>query len=354
MSDIAPTHDMSYHRISRNILIIAIAVFSCCCSGKPDPKENRTVIDGFAQGGTYHIVLKGTGYDRESLKREIDSLFSVIDYSMSLYNPESLLSRLNRNETDSVDQFITRCIEQAEQISRESDGAYDVTIKPLTAAYGFAEDSTSEAPNVDSLLQLVGYEKIAIRDGRLTKQNSNMQIDLNSLAQGATVDFIASWLDTKGFENYIIEMGGEIFCRGTNPNDTPWHVGIDRPIEGNLTPGVDLQVIIEVSGQGVATSGNYRKYYTTDDGRKIVHTLDARTGTPVISNLLSASVVASTATLADAYGTLFMILGLDRSKEFLSTHPDLQAYLVYSDDTGNLKTYVTPGLAAMIVSQPKH
>ncbi|HJB84535.1 MAG TPA: FAD:protein FMN transferase [Candidatus Alistipes merdigallinarum] len=345
---------MLQHRISRNILLITTAAFFYCCSGKSDPKENRTVIDGFAQGGTYHIVLKGSGYDRESLKYEIDSLFAVVDNSMSLYNPESLLSRLNRNETDSVDLFITRCIEQAEQISRESDGAYDVTIKPLTAAYGFAEDSTSEAPNVDSLLQLVGYEKIAIRDGRLTKQNSNMQIDLNSLAQGATVDFIASWLDTKGFENYIIEMGGEIFCRGTNPNDTPWHVGIDRPIEGNLTPGVDLQVIIEVSGQGVATSGNYRKYYTTDDGRKIVHTLDARTGTPVISNLLSASVVASTATLADAYGTLFMILGLDRSKEFLSTHPDLQAYLVYSDDTGNLKTYVTPGLAAMIVSQPKH
>ncbi len=345
---------MSYHRISRNILIIAIAVFSCCCSGKPDPKENRTVIDGFAQGGTYHIVLKGTGYDRESLKREIDSLFSVVDYSMSLYNPESLLSRLNRNETDSVDQFITRCIEQAEQISRESDGAYDVTIKPLTAAYGFAEDSTSEAPNVDSLLQLVGYEKIAIRDGRLTKQNSNMQIDLNSLAQGATVDFIASWLDTKGFENYIIEMGGEIFCRGTNPNHPPWHDGINPPIEGTPTPAAHLQVIIKVSGQGLATSGNYRKYYTPDDGRKIVHTIDARTGEPVISNLLSATVVAPTATLADAYGTLFMILGLDRSKEFLSTHPDLQAYLIYSDDAGDFKTYVTPGLAAMIIPQPKH
>lgn len=345
---------MLRHRISRNILLITTAAFFYCCSGKSDPKENRTVIDGFAQGGTYHIVLKGTGYDSESLKHEIDSLFSVVDYSMSLYNPESLLSRLNRNETDSVDQFITRCIEQAEKISRESDGAYDVTIKPLTAAYGFAEDSTSEAPNVDSLLQLVGFEKIAIRDGRLTKQNSNMQIDLNSLAQGATVDFIASWLDSKGFENYIIEMGGEIFCRGTNPNDTPWHVGIDRPIEGNLTPGADLQVIIEVSGQGLATSGNYRKYYTTDDGRKIVHTIDARTGEPVISNLLSATVVAPTATLADAYGTLFMILGLDRSKEFLSTHPDLQAYLIYSDDAGDFKTYVTPGLAAMIIPQPKH
>lgn len=354
MSDIVATHDMLYHRIRQSIWLIVIATFSYCCSGRPDPKENRTVIDGFAQGGTYHIVLKGTGYDKESLKYEIDSLFSVVDNSMSLYNPESLLSRLNRNETDSVDSFITRCIEQAEKISRESDGAYDVTIKPLTAAYGFAEDSTSEAPNVDSLLQLVGYEKISIRDGRLTKQNSNIQIDLNSLAQGATVDFIASWLDTKGFENYIIEMGGEIFCRGTNANDKAWQVGIDRPIEGNLTPGADLQVIIGISGQGLATSGNYRKYYTTDDGRKIVHTIDARTGEPVISNLLSATVVASTATLADAYGTLFMILGLDRSKEFLSTRPDLQAYLIYSDDAGKLKTYVTPGLASMIVPQPKH
>ena len=345
---------MLYRLFCHSILLIALAGLACCCSQRPDPKGARTVIDGFTQGGTYHIVLKGTGYDIGALKHEIDSLFSIVDRSMSLYNPESLLSRLNRNETDSVDSFITRCIEQAEQISRESNGAYDITIKPLTAAYGFAGDSTTGAPNIDSLLQLVGYEKIAIRDGRLIKQNSNMQLDLNSLAQGATVDFVASWLDGKGIENYIIEMGGEIFCRGTNPNNTLWHIGIDRPIEGNLTPGADLQVIIGVSGQGLATSGNYRKYYTTNDGRKIVHTIDARTGEPVISNLLSATVVASTATLADAYGTLFMILGLDRSKEFLSTHPDLQAYLIYSDEAGELKTYVTPGLASMIVPQPKH
>ena len=326
--------------------IVALAV--AACGGVK--KDNRvTVIDGFAQGGTYHIVIKS---DRPvDLKGQVDSLLREIDNSMSLFNPDSRLSRLNRNETDSVDAFIADCIAEAERLSRETDGAYDITVKPLTAAYGFAGDSVVQQPNVDSLLRFVGYRKIAVDGGRLWKEDPRMQLDLNSIAQGATSDYIAAYFDSLGLTDYIVEVGGEIFCRGSNAEGKPWRVGIDRPAEGNVLPGADLETVIGLSGQGLATSGNYRKFYTDDKGRKIVHTINARTGEPIISNLLSVTVVGPTATLADAYGTVCMILGLEKSKEFLAGHPELHAYLIYSDDRGNYQTYLTPGMEAMIARQ---
>lgn len=174
-----------------------------------------------------------------------------------------------------------------------------------------------QQPNVDSLLRFVGYRKIAVDGGRLRKEDPRMQLDLNSIAQGATSDYIAAYFDSLGLTDYIVEVGGEIFCRGSNAEGKPWRVGIDRPAEGNVLPGADLETVIGLSGQGLATSGNYRKFYTDDKGRKIVHTINARTGEPVISNLLSVTVVGPTATLADAYGTVCMILGLEKSKEFL-------------------------------------
>ena len=317
------------------------------CTGENRKEGVQTAFDGFAQGTTYHIVVRS---DREvDLKGDIDSLLGVIDRSMSLYDPQSLLSRLNRNETDSVDRFIAFCLDEARGIAEETGGLYDVTIKPLTSAYGFAGDSAVLRPNVDSLLELVGYRKISVENGRLVKADSRMQIDLNSIAQGATSDYIAAYIDSLGFTDYLVEVGGEIFSRGTNAKGLPWVVGIDRPAEGNFTPGADLQVKIGLSGRGLATSGNYRKFYTDDDGRKIVHTVDPLTGEPVVSNLLSATVVARTATLADAYGTALMVMGLERSKAFLATLSDVEAYLVYSDDRGEFRTYATPGMEQLVV-----
>lgn len=333
----------------KSSLWMAAALFLGACGEADKSGQELTVIDGFAQGGTYHIVVKS---DRpREIKHEIDSLFQVVDNSMSLYNPNSLLSRINRNETDVLDPFIIDCINTAQQVSVLSDGLYDITIKPLTSAYGFAGDSVVQHPNVDSLLPLIGYQKISIQEGRLVKADPRMQLDLNSIAQGATSDFIASYLEKQGIHDYIIEIGGEIFCRGTNALGEPWRVGIDRPTEGNITPGADLQVVIGLSGQGLATSGNYRKFYTDDQGRKIVHTINPKTGQPVISNLLSVTIVASTAAWADAYGTMCMVMGLEASKTFLATHPQIQAYMIYSDEAGNYQTYVTPSLQQMIANQ---
>ncbi len=329
-------------------LSACILLFGCfACAEKSGERNVLNKFDGFAQGTTYHIVVRS---DRSvDLKNEIDSLLQVIDRSMSLYDPQSLLSRLNRNETDSVDRFIAFCLEEARRIADETGGLYDVTIKPLTSAYGFAGDSVVLRPNVDSLLALVGYRKISVENGRLVKADPRMQIDLNSIAQGATSDYIADYMDSLGFTDYLVEVGGEIFSRGTNARGLPWVVGIDRPTEGNFTPGADLQVKIGLSGRGLATSGNYRKFYTDDDGRKIVHTVDPLNGEPVVSNLLSATVVARTATLADAYGTALMVMGLERGKAFLETLPGVEAYLVYSDDRGEFRTYVTPGMEELIV-----
>ena len=325
---------------SLGLLSIVALLFLGACT--PKKTYTPTVIDGFAQGGTYHIVIRDSV--RASVTEEIDSILTAIDFSLSVYNPESLISRINRNETDSLDGWIADCIRIAEGLSRESDGLYDITVKPLTAAYGFAGADSTQLPNVDSLLQYVGYEKISIENGRLIKSASGVQIDLNSIAQGYTVDVIVGHFDAMDLTNYLIEVGGEIFSRGLNSQDEPWVVGIDKPFEGNYVPGADVQVKIHLTGRGLATSGNYRKFYTDDSGRKIVHTINPKTGQPEVSNLLSATVVAPDATLADIYGTYMMVAGLDGAKAFLSNHPEVDAYLIYSDDRGSYQVYYSQGL----------
>ena len=327
----------------KNTVFVVFALCCAACARHSEPTV--TLIDGFTQGGTYHIAIADSVSG--DAKPWIDSLLKRVESSVSLFDSTSLLSRVNRNQTDTLDAMIESCVTTAERISDETQGAYDITIKPLTAAYGFAGDSLKSHPNVDSLLQLVGYRKIRIELGRLIKADPRMQLDLNSIAQGATVDLLAKRFAERGWHNYIIEVGGEVYCSGTR-HGKAWRVGIDRPFEGNVLPGADLQVILGLSDEGLATSGNYRKFYKTADGRKVVHTIDARSGQPVVSNLLSATVVASTSTLADAYGTVCMVLGLEQSKAFLAARPQLQAYLVYADSTGKYCTYVTPGLEARI------
>ena len=224
---------------------------------------------------------------------------------------------------------------------------------------GLAYKPLRQAPSLAVLITAIGVSYFLVRilgkyagawlGCRLVKKHPSVQIDLNSIAQGATADYVARWLDSLGWKDYLVEVGGEIFARGHNAKGGLWRVGIDKPIEGNVIPGAQLQVRIGISNRGLATSGNYRKFYTDSLGRKIVHTFDARTGAPVISNLLSATVVARTAAQADAYGTLCMVMGLNESIRFLESRPDLEAYLVWSDDRGNYRTYMTPGMESLVL-----
>ena len=307
-----------------------------------DDKVIYSSIDGFAQGTTYHIVFE---YDNvEEVRFGIDSLLYEIDNSLSLYNDSSLLSRVNSGETDSVDRHISHCIEVSEKISQESDGSYDITIKPIVSAWGFIGKRGLENPNIDSLMQYVGYEGIKVENGRLVKRDPNIQIDLNASAQGYTVDIIAEMLTALGIENYLVEVGGEIICKGENSKGKEWVIGIDKPIEGNFIPGHTLQSTIEMTDRALATSGNYRKFHINESGEKIVHIIDAKTGYSKISNLLSVTVIAESALLADVYGTMMMTLGIEESKAFLLDRPDLEAFFVYSDHTDTLRTYQSPTL----------
>lgn len=332
---------------STTLRLLSILLLICISVDCSKPKSAIS-IDGFAQGTTYHMVIVESE-DAEQLKIEIDSLLDGISESMSLFDPGSLINGLNSNSTDQLDSYIEDCIAYSQMVSAQSGGLFDITIKPLIEARGFLAEQASAQINVDSLLQYVGYEKISIEEGRLVKQNPNIQIDLSSIAQGYSSDIISDYLYSKGYENYLVEIGGEIVCRGVNASGRGWRVGIDKPMEGNINPGAQLQVILSLpSEKGLATSGNYRKYYYDSEGNRVVHTTNPITGEGVISNLLSATVIASNGALADAYGTLFMVMGLEGSIEFLAEHPEIDAYLIYGDDKGGTETFITEGMSSYI------
>lgn len=320
------------------LLILLCATLSTCTNAI----REDIIMHGFALGTSYKIIVEPT--DTTGFVRSLDSLFTVVNNSMSVYNPNSRLNKLNRNETDSVDIHIAYCIETAAKISAMSNGEYDITVKPLTEAWGFTGQDATYKPNIDSLLQYVGYRKIYIRNGKLVKEKPEIQLDLNSIAKGYTVDLVSRLIESRGIENYLVEIGGEIFCKGVNKTGGEWRAGVDRPDEGNMTPGTSYQAIISFTGKGMATSGNYRKFYTDKDGRKVVHTINARTGESKPSNLLSATVIAENCATADALGTLMMAVGLEKSVKLLNDNPDLMGYLIYTDKNGEYATYTTPNL----------
>ncbi len=324
-------------------ILSAVGILMSCV-----PRPETTVLEGFALGTTYSITIVGDV--PADIRMRVDSVFAEADASMSVFNPESLLSRINRNETDSVDAHITYCIELARKVSELSSGKYDVTVQPLVEAFGFSGKPQQEM-DIDSLLALVGYEKIAVEQGRLIKRVPGMQIGLNSVAKGYTVDMLAGLLDREGVADYLVDVGGEIFCRGANGRGKDWVVGIDTPFEGNYVPGAYMQGTISVSGVGVATSGNYRNFHTDSLGRKFTHIIDPTTGANTASDLLSATVVAANCALADAYGTMLIAVGFDGARELLGKH-DIAALLIYADERGEMhpfmseamKRYAGPGM----------
>jgi thiamine biosynthesis lipoprotein len=224
---------------------------------------------------------------------------------------------------------------------------YDVTVKPLVAAYGFAGKNPDFQVNVDSLLEFVGFDKIAVRDGRLIKQDQRVQLDFNSIAKGYVVDLAAEYLEQLGVENYMVDIGGEVRCRGVNPKGAAWRVGVETPFEGNDVPGAYIQQVVSLGNCAMATSGNYRRYYVDNDGRKVAHTIDPRTGKSAISELLSATVIAPTCAEADAYGTMFMALGKERAIEVASELEDrgVMVYFITSGQGDEFEIYYSASLA---------
>ena len=280
--------------------IIALALLLAGCVNVP---TYRT-IDGSMLGTTYHIVVE-TSLPAETIAEEMQRINGEAIASMSIFSSSSLLSRINRNETDSVDIHIARNIEIASKINALTP-RYDITVKPLVDAYGFAAKNREAKPNIDSLVEFVGFSKFALCDNRIVKSDRRLQIDLNSIAKGYVVDLIAEWLDEQGSENYIVEVGGEIRAKGINARGIAWRVGVDTPFDNNFSPGEHQQRVVQISGVALATSGNYRRFYYNEAGERISHTLNPQTGRSQTTSLLSATVIAPRCATADALATAFM------------------------------------------------
>lgn len=313
------------------------AYWLLACSQRP---AVPVTLEGFALGTIYKVTVTDPAPD--SLRQKVEAIFAEADSTMSVFNPRSLLSRLNRNETDRPNEDIIYNIQLARGISELSGGKYDITVQPLVEAYGFIDGEQSADVNTDSLLRYVGYEKIRLSDdSRLIKELPEIRIGLNSVAKGYTVDKAARMLEANGVENYLVNVGGEIFCRGVNPAGERWRIAIDTPYEGNYFPGASASTVLHVSGEGVATSGNYRNFHTGPDGNKYTHIIDPLTGANTASSLLSATVIAETCALADALGTMFITLGLEDSLTLLDAHPEFAVLLIYAGEEGRMEMYAT-------------
>jgi thiamine biosynthesis lipoprotein len=300
---------------------------------------------GLAQGTTYSIVFEvKEGIAPLKLKKDVDSILADFDMSLSLYKDSSLISRINRNENTQVDNYINQLYQMSRSVWKMTDGAFDITVGPLVKAWGFgpeARKNFTEAKR-DSLLSLVGMDKISLENGRLVKTDPRINIDFNAIAQGYSVDVICGFFTAAGLDNFLVEIGGEVRAVGSKSGEG-WKIGIDKPEDNNLTPGANLQAIIRLSNKAMATSGNYRKFYV-ENGVKYSHTINPKTGYPAKNTLLCATIIADDAAMADAIATACMVMGKDQAIQFINNNPDLQAYFVYSDLSGNFKTWISDNL----------
>ncbi|GIZ08518.1 FAD:protein FMN transferase [Flavobacterium sp. UMI-01] len=311
------------------------------------PNDTTIFLSGKTQGTTYHITyLSPNG---KAFQKEIDAILKNIDASMSTWEPNSIISRINDNDTTVViDDYFRRVYTQSVVISEATEGAFDCTIGPLVNAYGFGSTTkkTLDKTKVDSLLQLVNYRKITLRNNKIIKEKPEIKIDFNAIAQGFSVDILADFLERQGIKNYLIEIGGEIKTKGKKGKNN-WKVGIEQPID-NPDSQRNLEAIITLENKALATSGNYRKFYV-EGNQKFSHIINPKTGYPAKHNLLSTTVIADDATTADAYATAFMVMGLSKSIAFIekNKHLHLEAYFIY-DEKGNWKTYASESLKTRI------
>ncbi len=324
------------------LLLTSLLLLSGGCSGNAPYVR----IEGFAQGGTYHVICRPVrGLGEQTLRAEIDSRLLAIDFTLSGYNKGSLLSRLNAGEDLPLNDLFIGCFNRSKEIWAETDGAFDPSAAPLFDlwGFGFSNKGTVTQAAIDSIRAFVGMNRLSLEeraDGTyLVRDDPRMKLNFNAIAQGYSCDVVARYLDSLGCADYLVEIGREILCKGKNAAGNLWRVGLDRPEDGNMEEGRDLQAILEVTDCGIVTSGNYRKFYV-EDGQKFAHTIDPTTGRPVSHNLLSATVVAQDAATADAYATWMMVVGLDRAREILAGRPDLEALLVY-DQNGTMATFQT-------------
>ena len=324
-------------------IIVYLLFFSDTTYSQQDPIK----VFGEAQGTTYHI----TYFDVQNryFQPEIVQLLKDFDLSVSTYIPNSIISRINANEKNViVDKYFTACFKKAKEVWKNTNGAFDPTVYPLVNAYGFGPGKKQkiEKSKIDSILKFVGFQLIELKGNKIIKKDPRVALDFNAFAQGYSVDVVSDFLNSKGITAYIVEIGGEVYAKGKKPNGKNWTIGIEKPIDNKESEN-PFKAIVKLENLAIATSGNYRRFII-EDGVKYAHHIDPKTGYPTKNNLLSASIFAKECISSDANATGVLVLGLDKAKVFLQKHPELQAYLIYSDEKGNYQVYETSGIKAII------
>ena len=303
---------------------------------------------GFAYGTMYSIIYESP--DGKDYQEEITAKFQKYTMIFSPYEAESTISKVNKNEDVKLEPEFIACFERAMEISKITNGAFDITAGSLVNAWGFGPEEKNKMTSeiVDSLKSFTGYHKIQIKNKTIQKEAPEINIDMNAISKGFTSDLIANFLSDKGCENYMVEIGGEVVAKGKNEKRKTWTIGISKPDENLLGITGDLQAVLHLSNHAMATSGNYRNFYV-EDGIKYAHTIDPKTGYPVQHSLLSATVLANDCMTADAFATAFMVLGKDLGVEIARQIPEIKVYFIYADENGNNQIYMSENFAQYLV-----
>ena len=296
---------------------------------------------GMVFGTVYHITYQSS----KSLQKDIEAELAKVDASLSPFNERSIITAVNENRDTVVNKMFSDVFALAMKISDSTNGAFDITVAPLVNAWGFGfkGGAMPSRHQVDSLKALVGYHKVSLTNGRVSKTDPRIMLDCSSIAKGYGCDVVAKFLSAKGIDNYMVEIGGEIVTRGISEKRLPWKIGVTKPTDDSLNVNQEIQTIINVTDKAMATSGNYRNFYYKN-GRKYAHTIDPSTGYPVQHNILSSTVIADDCATADAYATAFMVMGIDKAKTILSRHPELMAYFILASDDGTNKVWFSPSM----------
>ena len=300
-----------------------------------EPKKQYYHHQGNIFGTYYNIRYEGT----EDWHAAIQQRLQDFDHSLSMFNPQSVISKVNRNDSVVTDSLFEAMYHEAHAISRLSNGAFDITVAPLVHAWGFgksvalgdeAKRLLGNKAQIDSIKQFVGYQHIRLTDHRLEKDDERITLDASAIAKGYACDIIAQLLRQKGCQNLLVDIGGEVVAQGVNHQGNAWRVGITRPTIDATGAEKELQEVIASSDLCMATSGNYLQYYIAN-GERRSHTIDPRTGYPVEHSLLSATVSASSCMRADALATACMVLGEQAALDMIERTTDAACYLIIAD-----------------------
>lgn len=321
------------------LLILCLVLLLCFCTRR----RAYITAEGVAFGTIYHITYAATAEEDSA----IGAALEAIDRSLSLFNPESTLARLNRGDTVAVDSLFLTVYNRGMEVSRATGGCFDMTVAPLVNLWGFGPEERRQnydslAAIADSLSQTIGYERISltVRDGRMWLEGGS--VDAAAIAKGFAADVVGRALRARGVEDYCVEIGGEIAVRGHNPEGHKWRIGINHPEADSAGFVSKADDIVELTDAGMATSGNYRNFYRMGQ-RQIVHTIDPRTARPIQSDILSATIIAADCVTADAFATASMVAGLDEAVSLVRQHNELSAYFIHGDEHALYITSVVNG-----------